>query len=137
VGLKDKELISLQEIEGAVSPHRRQMDTALQARQKALEYVDEVSKLAEFIGGRVESLGLHEDWTISKQIFPGVEIFFIFNHADEELPSSLRVLYSGNRIKLMKGDDLTGITIPHINHMLRYVREANPDKKLPEVCYKV
>ena len=135
--LKDKKLISLREIEGAVSPHQRQIDMALKTRKEALEYVADVSKLAEFIGGKVESLGMGEDWAISKEIFPGVDVFFIFNRADEELPSSLKVLFSGDRIKLMRGEDLAGFAILYIIHILRYVKESNPGKNLPEVCYRV
>jgi len=137
MGLKGRELISLREIEGAVSPHQRQVEMALESRKEALEHVADVSGLAEFMGGRVESLGLGEDWAVSKQIFPGVEVFFVFNRADEEFPSSLRFLYSGDRLKLMKGEDLAGFTILFVSHMLRYVRETNPDSNLPEVCYRV
>jgi hypothetical protein len=137
MGLKDKKLISLQEIEGAVSPHTKQIDMALKIRKEALEYVADVSKLAEFIGGKVESLGMGEDWAISKEIFPGVQVFFVFNRADDEFPSSLKVLFSGDRIKLMKGEDLAGFVILYVIHMLRYVRDSNPGKQLPEVCYRV
>ena len=137
MGLKDKKLIGLQEIEGAVSPHQKQIDMALKSRKEALEYVADVSKLADFIGGKVESLGMGEDWAISKEVFPGVRVFFVFNRADDEIPSSLKVLFSGDRIKLMKGEDLAGFVILYVIHMLRYVRDSNPGKQLPEVCYRV
>jgi hypothetical protein len=137
MGLKDKKLIGLQEIEGAVSPHQKQIERALKARKEALEYVADASKLADFIGGKVESLGMGEDWAISKEIFPGVQVFFIFNRADEEFPSSLKVLFSGDMIKLMSGEDLAVFVIFYVNHMLRYVRDSNPGKSLPEVCYRV
>ena len=137
MALKDKKLIGLQEIEGAVSPHKRQIEMAVKTRKEALEHVADVSKLAEFIGGNVESLGIGEDWAISKEIFPGVQVFFVFNRADEEFPSSLKVLFSGDRIKLMKGEDLAGFVILYLIHMLRYVRDSNLGKKLPEVCYRV
>jgi hypothetical protein len=137
MGLKDKKLIGLQEIEGAVSPHQKQIGMALKVRKEALEYVTDVSKLAEFIGGKVESLGMGEDWAISKEVFPGVEVFFIYNRADDEFQSNLKVLFSGDRIKLMKGEDLAGFVILYVTHMLRYVRDSNPGKRLPEVCYRV
>src|SRR4030043_2319867 len=137
MGLKDKKLISLQQIEGAVSPHQKQIDHALRARKEALEYVADVSKLAEFIGGKVESLGMGEDWAISKEVFPGVQVFFVFNRADDEFASNLKVLFSGDRIKMMKGEDLAGFVILYVIHMLRYVRDSNPGKQLPEVCYRV
>ena len=137
MGLKNKKLVGLQEIEGAVSPHQKQIGMALKAKSKALEYVTDVSKLAEFVGGKVEVLGMGEDWAISKEVFPGVEIFFIYNRADDEFPSSLKVLFSGDRIKLMRGEDLAVFVIFYVNHMLRYVRDSNPGKSLPEVCYRV
>jgi hypothetical protein len=137
MGLKDKKLISLQQIEGVVSPHQKQIDHALKARKEALEYVTDVSKLAEFIGGKVESLGIGEDWAVSKEIFPGVRVFYVFNRADDEFASNLKVLFSGDRIKMMRGEDLAGFVILYAIHMLRYVRDSNTDKKLPEICYRV
>jgi hypothetical protein len=137
MALKDKKLVSLQEIEGAVSPHKKQIDMALKARKAALDYVTDVSRLAGFIGGRVESLGVGEDWAISKEIFPGVNIFFVYNHGDDEFDSSLKVLFSGDRLKIMSGEDLAVFAIFYSTHMVRFVRESNPDKKLPEVCYRV
>jgi hypothetical protein len=137
MGLKDNKLISLQQIEGAISPHQKQIDHALKARKEALEYIADVSKLSEFIGGKVESLGMGEDWAISKEIFPGVQVFFVFNHADDEFESNLKVLFSGDRIKMMSGEDLAVFVIFYVNHMVRYIRDSNKDKKLPEVCYRV
>jgi hypothetical protein len=135
--MKDDRLLSLQEIEGAISPHSGQVTRALKARQEALEFVTDVSALADFIGGKVESLNVKEDWALSKDIFPGVVVHFIYNRADEEFPGNLRVLFSGERIKLLSGEDLAGLVIAFVSHMLRFVRLNNPDKKLPEVCYRV
>ena len=134
---QSRKLVSLREIEGAVSPHQAQVERALKARQEALEYVADVSQLADFIGGKVESLGINEDWSIRKEIFPGVIVFFVYNRADDEFPGNLRVLFSGDRLNLLSGEDLAGIVIAYVTHMLRHVRESNPDKKLPEVCYRV
>ncbi len=137
MGSIGKKLISLREIEGVASPHQRQVDSALAARQKAFEYVKDVVGLAKYIGGKVESLGIGEDWSLSKEIFPGVRVYFVFVKGDEEFPGSLKVLFSGKNINVMKGEDLAGFVILYVNHMLRYVRETNPDANLPEVCYRV
>ena len=137
MALKDARLITLSQIEGADSPHQKQLQRALQARKEALEYVKDATKLAEFIGGRVEKLGLGEDWSVSKEIFPGVRVYFVFNHADAEFPANLRVLFSGDNIKMMPGEDLAGLVILILIHMLRFVRDSNPETKLPEVCYRV
>lgn len=130
-------LLSLADIEGKVSPHQMQVKGALRMRAAALEYVRDVQALADHIGGRVEATGIGEDWVVCKEVYPGVTVHIVFNRADEEFPARLRVLYSGDKIKLIKGEELATITISLANQLLRYVREANPGMILPEVCYKV
>jgi len=135
MSLRDKKLISLKEIEGPISPHDGFVKHEIDKRKEALGYVDDVSRLAEYIGGEIVSLGLGEDWAMKKEIFPGIEILFIYNRADEEFPSSLRALYSGQRIKSIRGEDLAELTIACVNHMLRYVKETVKDP--PEICTRV
>lgn len=135
MGLRDKKLLSLKEIEGPTSPHDGFLKREMDRRKEPLSYVDDVSKLAEYIGGEVVSLGISEDWAIRKEIFPGIQILFIYNRADEEFPSNLRVLYSGERIGKIRGEDLVELTIACVNHMLRYVKETVKDP--PEICMRV
>ena len=135
MSLRDKKLVTLKEIEGPISPHDGFVKREIDKRKEALAYVDDVSRLAEYIGGETVSLGLGEDWAIRKEIFAGIEILFIYHRADEEFPSSLRVLYSGQRIKRIRGEDLAELTIACVNHMLRYVRETIKDP--PEICSRV
>lgn len=96
-----------------------------------------MAELAGYFGGMVDRVGLGEDWAVAKELFPGVIIHFIFNRADSEFPARLQALYSGEKIRMLHGDELATMTISLANQLLRYVREKNPDKKLPEVCYKV
>ena len=135
MGLRDKKLLSLKEIEGPTSPHDGFLKREMDRRKEPLSYVDDVSKLAEYIGGEVVSLGISEDWAIRKEIFPGIQILFIYNRADEEFPSNLRALYSGERIGKIRGEDLVELTIACVNHMLRYVKETVKDP--PEICMRV
>ena len=134
---KKRKLVSLREIEGKISPHQAQVERALNLRVEALNFVQNAEALAEFIGGRKETTAHGEDWIVSKDIFPEVTAFFVFRKSDDEFPASLKVLFSGERLDLMSGEDLAGIVIPIVSHMLRYVRLENKDKKLPEVCYRV
>jgi hypothetical protein len=109
----------------------------LRMRAAALEYVTDTEALAVYLGGAVEKLGIGEDWAVAKELYPGVIVHFAFNRADPEFPARLQGLYSGDKIKMIHGDELATMTISLANQLLRYVRENNPDKKLPEVCYKV
>jgi len=135
MSLRDKKLVTLKEIEGPMSPHDGFVKREIDRRKEALDYVDDASRLAEHIGGETVSLGLGEGWAIRKEIFPGIEIIFVYHRADEEFPSSLRVLYSGQRIRAIRGEDLAELTIACVNHMLRYIRETAKDP--PEICTRV
>jgi hypothetical protein len=134
---KSEKLVSLREVEGKLSPHQEQLDRALNARAEALNFVTDASALAGFLGGSSVALGRREDWAIRKEIFPGVIVYYAFHRSDDEFPASLKALFSGDRLDLMSGEDLAGFVIPTVSHMLRYVRLSNPEKKLPEVCYRV
>ncbi len=137
MGVTVIKLLGLADIEGKVSPHQMQVKGALKMRAASLEYVRDVKALADYIGGRVEKPGIGEDWAVCKELYPGVTVHLVFNRADDEFPARLRALYSGDKIRMIKGDELATVAISLANQLLRYVREANPGVKLPEVCYKV
>ena len=134
---KQGKLFSLTDIEGKISPHQGQVKGGLRVRAVALEYVKDIPALADYIGGRVEKLGIKEDWAVGKELYPGVIIHFAFFKADEEFPARFQALYSSERVGIIHGDELANITISLANQQVRYVRESNPGVKLPEVCYKV
>lgn len=135
MALKNKHLITLKEIDGPSAPHDAFLKREVDLRKEALAYVNDAARLAEYLGGEAESLGLREDWALRKEVFPGVEIHFAFSRADDEFPASLRVLYSGRRIRSISGEDLIELTVACLNHMLRYVKETAADP--PEICSKV
>lgn len=135
MSLKDNKLLSIREIEGPTHSHDDFIKRELARRKVALDLVSDVTGLADYIGGEVVSLGLREDWTIKKEIFPGIDILFIYNKADEEFPSNLRVLYTGERIRSTRGEDLADITIACVNQMLRYVRDTVADP--PDICNRM
>ncbi len=137
MGDKKPALLSLKEIEGKISPHQEQVSRALKTRSAAFDFVDDPDALAEFIGGKAVKLGLREDWAISKEIYPGVTIYWVFNRSDSEFPATLRVLFGGERISLIAGEELTAFSIACTSHMLRFIRDTHKDRKLPEVCYRV
>jgi hypothetical protein len=114
-----------------------QVKGALRMRAAVLEYVRDVQALADYMGGRIEAPDIGEDWAVCKELYPGVTVHLVFNRADDEFPARLRALYSGDKIRMIKGDELASVTISLVNHLLRYVRDANPGTKLPEVCYRV
>ncbi len=134
---KNGRLLGLADIEGKTSPHQLQVKGALKLRAAPLEYVKDVEALAAYLGGHVVKPGIGEDWAVCKEVFPGVKIHLVFNRSDDEFPARLRALYSGDKIRMVRGDELATITVSLANQLLRYVREANPGVKLPDICYRV
>ncbi|MDY6834913.1 MAG: hypothetical protein SVY53_08975 [Chloroflexota bacterium] len=131
-----KDIISLAVIEKGTGPHAPLMKRELEKRKEALELVDDISSLAEYIGGKSESSGLG-DWIIEKEAFPGVVIHIVYEHADEEFPSTLKDFYSGERLGIVPAEDLSHISLAIVNHMVRYIRTIVPDDKLPDICRRV
>ncbi len=130
-------LLGLADIEGKTSPHQLQVKGALKLRAAPLEYVEDVDALADFLGGHVVKPSIGEDWAVCKEVFPGVKVHLIFNRSDDEFPARLRALYSGDKIRMVRGDELATITVSLANQLLRYVRESNSSVKLPDICYRV
>ena len=136
MGLRESRFLTLKEIEGPLSSHDGYVKRELSLRKGPLKYVRDPEGLARYIGGRVEQLGLKEDWAISKEVFPGGKIILFYYREDEEFPSRFGVLYSGERVREVSGIDLVGLTIKCANHMLRWVRETCVGEELPEVCWE-
>ena len=70
MGLKDSKLLSIKEIEGPTHSHDDFIKREVARRKVALDLVNDVIALADYIGGDIISLGLREDWAIKKEIFP-------------------------------------------------------------------
>ncbi|MCX5999573.1 MAG: hypothetical protein NTU41_08310 [Chloroflexi bacterium] len=128
-------LLSLKEIEGPMGTHDAFLKHELDRRKNALACIEDASGLAEYLGAKVESLGRGESWAMSKDVFPGINILFVFDRPDVEFPANLRVLYFGDRIRDISGEDLADLTIACVNHMLRYVRATAEEP--PEICTRV
>jgi hypothetical protein len=90
--------------------------------------VSDVIGLARAVGGEVEPLGLGEDWSIRKEIFPGVYVHFTYYHADDELPGGIKVRFSGERAGLVAADILTAVSIACIGYMGNYLEQINSDE---------
>ena len=130
----NKEFLTLKEIEGVVV-HDLYLKKEVARRSEPFEYLDDVRKMTQYIGGEwLASPPIRCDWMVKKVFYPGVEAYFLYQHKDEEFPSSMQVLFSGEKVRELKGDDLSVLAIATINHMIHYIRYSSPEKSLPEIC---
>lgn len=134
--MKFEGLVTIKEIEGVIATHDMHLKGEMERRKEPLEYLDNVTKLAAYVGGMVEDIK-PGDWAIGKEAFPEVNLHFIYQHGDDEVSSNLRVLFSGDLVKTIPGEDLVAMAIAYTNHMLRYIRDTNIHEKLPHICYQV
>ncbi|MDI7261609.1 MAG: DUF3786 domain-containing protein [Thermodesulfobacteriota bacterium] len=133
----DKEFLTLKEIEGVVV-HDLYLKKEVARRAEAFEYLDDVRGMAEYVGGEsIVPPPIRCDWMVKKLFYPGVESYFLYNRKDEEFPPSMQILFSGEKVRELKGDDLAVLAIATINHMIRYIRRSHPEKSLPEICHVV
>jgi hypothetical protein len=129
-----KNYMTLKEIEGVIV-HDVYLKKEVERRAEAFEYVDDVPKMVEYVEGElVISPPLRCDWMMKKVFFPEVECYFLYHHKDEEFPASMQILFAGERVMEMKGDDLAVLAITTINHMIRYIKRSHPEKVLPRIC---
>ena len=130
----DKKFFTLKEIEGVIV-HDVYLKKEVARRVEPFEFLEDVRQMAAYIGGEIiDPPTFRCDWMLKKVFFPEVECYFLYHHKDEELPASMQVLFSGERVKEIKGDDSATLAIATINQMIRFIRHSHPGKSLPEIC---
>lgn len=132
-----KRFFTLKEIEGVIV-HDVYLKKEAARRAEAFEYLADPAAAAGFIGGEtIDPPPVRCDWMMKKELFPQVECYVLFSRRDDELPSSLRILFAGERAAEVKGEDLAVSAIAVINHLIRFIRLSNPGRMLPEICVVV
>jgi len=65
--------------------------------------------ISEDIGGKIENLGFNEDWTITLEMFPEVNIHLAFTYFGDEfgdgVTAEFKCYFSGERVHLIPGED--------------------------------
>lgn len=129
-----KVFMTLKEIEGVIV-HDVYLKKEVERRAFVFEFLKDISGAVDFVAGELLSPPpIRCTWAVKKVFFPEVECYFLYNHKDDELPASMQVLFAGERVKQLKGDDLASLAITTINHMIRFIRHSNPGVALPEIC---
>ncbi len=133
----DRKYFTLKEIEGVIV-HDIYLKKEVERRAPAFEFLADPKDAADFIGGElIPRPEIRCDWMIKKPLFPGSDVYFLYNRKDDELPASMQVLFAGAAIEDVCGEDLAVMAISVINHLIRHIRQSNPHKELPDICNRV
>jgi len=127
---------------GIKSPHAHELDNMGKEWGSMLLNVD-INKVKEIVenelNGKIENLDFGEDYTITIEFFPEVNIHILYyNYLEDEAfgNTELRFLFSGERVNLIPAEDLTGY-IEAALHLIENYLENNgklydvPEKKSP------
>ncbi|MHA1458164.1 MAG: hypothetical protein ACTSO6_01315 [Promethearchaeota archaeon] len=101
--------------------------------------------ISEDIGGKIENIDFNEDWTITLEMFPEVNIHLVFTYFGDEfgddITAEFKCFFSGERVHLIPGEDSITYVDIIFNFIERMIRNKEPfeqsyDKK-SELMQKV
>ena len=115
-------------IKGIVTPHQRDLDDLTKKNIDVLRKVKDIQikKINDALDSISVELDLGEDWAISKEFFPGVELIVLYQYYGDEFGAGvaedeIQVVYSGDNVLAVSGEDLMHFTEILLNFMSRIV----------------
>ena len=121
---------------GIRSPHEKELEDISKAKYPL--FVDlEIDKLKTIvvndIGGRIDNIGLGEDWTITIEMFPEVNIHLSYSYfGDEfgdEIEAEFKCFFSGERAYWVPGEDSVTFVDIVMDFMERMIKNKEPFEK--------
>ncbi len=85
------------------------------------------------IGGKMDNIGFGEDWTITFEVFPLVNIHisysFFGDEFGDEMEAELNYYFSGERVHLVPGEDLVAFVDILLAFIERMIKKEEPFDK--------
>lgn len=117
------------------SPHQRELEEVVSSKFplfKGLEKDTLQSIVYEDLGAKFDDLGLNEDWTITIEFFPEANVhvsFFYYGDEFGDLEGELKVLFSGERIHWIPGEDSVTYTSILLDFIEQRIKKRQPSEK--------
>ena len=97
---------------GVRGPHEKELEDMSRAKYQLFVNLD-MSELEtiilEDLGGKIENIGFNEDWTISIEFFPEVNIHFAYSYFGgefgDDIEAEFKFYFSGERAIWVPGED--------------------------------
>jgi len=131
-----KKLYTIDEIDGLTSfgsPHKRELKWIGKRKSKTFRTLNkkQLKNLVEqTMGGTIDNIGLGEDWTITKVLFPDVKIHTIYFYYGDEFGSNemdqLKFFFSDERVRWIPGEDLANFISIMMNYAERVISNKEP-----------
>jgi hypothetical protein len=97
---------------GARGPHQKQLDGISDANIKYFinKDIEEIKAIVhKDLGGQMGNVGLDEDWTVTLELFPEVNIHLVYTYFGDEfgdVEAEFRFIFSGERVYWTPGEEL-------------------------------
>ena len=97
---------------GVRGPHEKELEDISKAKYPLFIDID-MNKLKmiveESLGGKIENIGFNEDWTITIEMFPEVNIHMAYSYFGDEfgdgIEAEFKFYYSGEHVTWVPGED--------------------------------
>jgi hypothetical protein len=136
---REKIFFTIDEIDGMTSigsPHKKELFEIGAKISPILRKLDNptIEEFAEsVIGGKIENIGVGEDWTMTKELYPEVKIHMAYTYYGDEFGDSeidgVKFLFSGERIKWITGEDLASFVDLTVNYQKRALQNRKVSEK--------
>jgi len=121
---------------GVRGPHEKELQDISNAKYHNfidLEKESLLKILKEDIGAELENIGLSEDWTITKEMFPKVNIHMAYTYIGDEfgdgIEAEFKFLFSGERVYWVPGEDIATYIDIIIDFIERQIKGIEPFEK--------
>ncbi len=121
---------------GVRGPHEKELDDISKAKYPIFINLspDKRKKIVEeFLGGKVENIGLSEDWAISMEMFPEVNIHMAYSYFGDEfgdgIEAEFKFYFSGKRCTWVPGEDSATFIDIVMDFIEREVKNKEPFEK--------
>ena len=118
---------------GITGPHVKELEDVSKAKHRLFVDINmETLKkiISEDIGGKIENLGFNEDWTITLEMFPEVNIHLAFTYFGDEfgdgVTAEFKCYFSGKRAHLIPGEDSITYVDIIFDFMQRMIQNREP-----------
>lgn len=121
---------------GVRGPHEKEFEDISKAKYALFENLDmdTLNKIiVEDIGGKIENIGFNEDWTITLEMFPEVNIHLAYSYFGDEfgdgITAEFKCYFSGERAVSVPGEDSITFVDIIFDFMERMIKHKDPFEK--------
>lgn len=97
---------------GVRGPHEKELEDISNSKFPLFKKIrlEELKRIViEFLGGKIENIGLNEDWTITVEMFPEVNIHIAYSYFGDEfgdgIEAEFKFYFSGKHSTWVPGED--------------------------------